>query len=380
MADTFPAAAAGAVTVHVYSPPLRAIGYYEVVDGLLQRIPGPPGRGLAGEPAPAGRADRPLKSVSPSSRHPAPGLEPMVKAVRFSRFGGPEVLEIVDLPDPHPGPGQVRIVVRAAGVSVSDAKKRQGLMDPELPQTMGYEAAGVVDELGDGVADVAVGDRVFGLCAEAAAQAELAVLSYYAPIPPSLGFPGAAALPAAIETATRGLDQLGVRDGSTLLVNGASGSVGSAAVQLAVVRGARVIGTASPANHDYLRSLGAEPVAYGAGLAGRVRALAPGGVDAALDVAGSGVLPELIELAGGPEHVVTLADFAGAEQHGVRFSSGDTGRAVHALTEIGELIESGRFALPVAQTFPLAGVAAAHRAIEDGHVRGKLVLVAGSAA
>ncbi len=304
----------------------------------------------------------------------------MVKAVRFSRFGGPEVLEIVDLPDPHPGPGQVRIVVRAAGVSVSDAKKRQGLMDPELPQTMGYEAAGVVDELGDGVADVAVGDRVFGLCAEAAAQAELAVLSYYAPIPPSLGFPGAAALPAAIETATRGLDQLGVRDGSTLLVNGASGSVGSAAVQLAVVRGARVIGTASPANHDYLRSLGAEPVAYGAGLAGRVRALAPGGVDAALDVAGSGVLPELIELAGGPEHVVTLADFAGAKQHGVRFSSGDTGRAVHALTEIGELIESGRFSLPVAQTFPLAGVAAAHRAIEDGHVRGKLVLVVGSAA
>jgi NADPH:quinone reductase-like Zn-dependent oxidoreductase len=303
-----------------------------------------------------------------------------VKAVRFGRFGGPEVLEIVDLPDPRPGPGQVRIAVRAAGVSVSDAKKRQGLMDPELPQTMGYEAAGVVDELGEGVADVAVGDRVFGLCAEAAAQAELAVLSYYAPIPPSLGFPGAAALPAAIETATRALDQLGVRNGSTLLVNGASGSIGSAAVQLAVGRGARVIGTASPASHDYLRSLGAEPVAYGEGLAGRVRALAAGGVDVALDVAGSGVLPELIELAGAPEHVVTLADFAGAREHGVRFSSGDAGRAVHVLTEIGELIESGRFSLPVAQTFPLAEVAAAHRAIEDGHVRGKLVLVVGSAA
>jgi NADPH:quinone reductase-like Zn-dependent oxidoreductase len=303
-----------------------------------------------------------------------------VKAVRFGRFGGPEVLEIVDLPDPRPGPGQVRIAVRAAGVSVSDAKKRQGLMDPELPQTMGYEAAGVVDELGEGVADVAVGDRVFGLCAEAAAQAELAVLSYYAPIPPSLGFRGAAALPAAIETATRALDQLGVRNGSTLLVNGASGSIGSAAVQLAVGRGARVIGTASPASHDYLRSLGAEPVAYGEGLAGRVRALAAGGVDVALDVAGSGVLPELIELAGAPEHVVTLADFAGAREHGVRFSSGDAGRAVHVLTEIGELIESGRFSLPVAQTFPLAEVAAAHRAIEDGHVRGKLVLVVGSAA
>ena len=132
-----------------------------------------------------------------------------MKAVRFSQFGGPEVLEIVDLPDPHPGPGQVRIAVRAAGVNPSDWKKRKGLMDRELPQTLGHEAAGAVDELGEGVADVAVGDRVFGLSAEGAAQAELAVLSYYAPIPPSLDFPGAAALPAAIETATRALDQLG---------------------------------------------------------------------------------------------------------------------------------------------------------------------------
>src|ERR1017187_1414122 len=110
----------------------------------------------------------------------------MMKAVRFSQFGGPEVLEIVDLPDPHPGPGQVRIAVRAAGVNPSDWKKRKGLMDGELPQTMGHEAAGVVDELGEGVADVAVGDRVFGFSAEGAAQAELAVLSYYAPIPPAL--------------------------------------------------------------------------------------------------------------------------------------------------------------------------------------------------
>ena len=305
----------------------------------------------------------------------------MVKAARFSRFGGPEVLEIVDLPDPHPGPGQVRIAVRAAGVNPSDWKKREGLMDPELPQTMGYEAAGVVDELGEGVADVAVGDRVFGLSAEGAAQAELTVLSFYAPIPPSLTFAGAAALPAAVETATRALDQLGVGAGagrgSTLLINGASGSVGSAAVQLALARGVRVIGTASPANHDYLRALGAEPVAYGEGLAGRVRALAPDGVDAALDVAGSGVLPELIELAGGPEDVVTIADFGGAREHGVRFSRGDAGRAVHALAEIGELIESGRFSLPVARTFPLAEIAQAHRAGEAGHVRGKLVLVVG---
>jgi NADPH:quinone reductase-like Zn-dependent oxidoreductase len=299
----------------------------------------------------------------------------MMKAVRISRFGGPEVLEIVDLPDPRPGSGQVRIAVRAAGVNPSDWKKRKGLMDPALPQTMGYEAAAVVDELGERVADVTVGDRVFGLSAEGAAQADLAVLSYYAPVPSSLDFPGAAALPAAVETATRALDQLGAANGATLLINGASGGVGSAAVQLAVVRGARVIGTASPANHEYLRSLGAEPVAYGEGLIERVRALVPNGVDRALDVAGSGVLPELIKLVGSPEHVVTIADFGGAQEHGVTFSSGDDGRAVHALAEIGELIESGRFSLPVAQTFPLEQVAEAHRVSEGGHARGKLVLL-----
>jgi len=300
-----------------------------------------------------------------------------MKAARFGRFGGPEVLEIVDLPDPHPGPGQVRIAVRAAGVNPSDWKKRKGLMDQELPQTMGYEAAGIVDELGEGVADVAVGDRVFGFSAAEGAQAELVVLSYYVAIPPSLGFAEAAALPSSIETATRALDQLGVTSGSTVLINGASGSVGGAAVQLAAARGARVIGTASPANHDYLRSLGAEPVAYGEGLVERVRALAPDGVDLALDVAGSGVLPELIELAGGAQHVITVADFAGAKEHGVRFSRGDAGRALYALSGIGELIESGRFSLPVVQTFPLAEIAEAHRVSEHGHVRGKLVLVVG---
>jgi len=278
----------------------------------------------------------------------------------------------------EPGPGQIRIAVRAAGVNPSDWKKRSGLMDSELPQTMGHEAAGVVDELGEGVADVAIGDRVFGFSAEGAAQAELAVLSYYAPIPPSLDFPEAAALPSAVETATRALDQLGVRRNSTLLINGASGSVGSAAVQLAVVRGALVIGTASPANHDYLRSLGAEAVAYGEGLVGRARALASDGVDAALDIAGSGVLPELIELASGPEHVLTVADFDGAQQYGVRFSSGDAGRAVHALNEIGELIDSGRFSLSIAQIFPLAQIAEAHRVSECGHPRGKLVLLVNS--
>jgi NADPH:quinone reductase-like Zn-dependent oxidoreductase len=140
--------------------------------------------------------------------------------------------------------------------------------------------AGVVDEIGDGITDVAIGDRVFGFSAEGEGAAELALLAEYAPIPPSLGF-AEAALPVAIETATRSLDALGVQAGSTLLVKGAAGGAGRAAVQLAAARGACVIGTASPANHDYLRSLGAEPVVYGEGLVERGRALAPEGVDEA---------------------------------------------------------------------------------------------------
>lgn len=300
-----------------------------------------------------------------------------MKAVQYRRFGGPEVLELVELPDPHPGPGQVRVAVRAVGVNPIDWKMRTGMMGGDLPQTTGREAAGVVDELGEGVEGVAPGDRVFGFVTGAGA-AELAVLSDYAPIPASLDFAGAAALPVAVETATRTLDLLGVGEGTTLLVNGAAGAVGSSAVQLARLRGARVIGTASSNNHEYLRSLGAEPTTYGDQLADRVRALAPGGVDAALDAAGGGALPALVELSGGAERVVTIADYAGAQETGARFSGGmGTERAIHALTEIGPLIDSGRFSLPVAEIFSLEKIGDAHALSQDGHVRGKLVLLVG---
>lgn len=297
-----------------------------------------------------------------------------MKAAQFSRFGGPEVLEIVDLPEPHAGRGEVRIAVQAAGVNASDWKKRQGQLDQELPQTMGYEAAGVVDQVGDGVTGARMGDRVVGVGGGGAAQAEFAVLSTWVPIPASMDFVGAAALPSTVETAARALDQLGVTEASTVLINGASGSIGSAAVQFAVHRGARVIGTGSPATHDYLRRLGAEPVAYGETMSDHVRAIAPNGVDLALDVAGSGVLPELIDLAGSADHVVTIADLAGAHQYGVRFSRGDSGRAEYALALAAELIDAGTFQIPVGQTFPLADIAEAHRVGESGNVRGKLVL------
>ena len=299
-----------------------------------------------------------------------------MRAAQFHRFGGPEVLEIVELPDPCPGPGQVRIVVHAAGLNATEWKLRSGLLSfgAGLPQTTGRDVAGIVDELGAGVTDVAVGDRVFGVSDDGAGAAELALLTYRAPIPPTLGFVDAAALPVALETATRSLDQLNVHPGTTLLINGATGGIGSTAVQLAVARGARVIGTARQANHDYLRLLGADPVTYGRGLPDRVRTLAPDGVDAALDVAGSGVLPELIDLAGGPHNVITLADLDGATQHGVRFSNGFAGHAFHALHDIGALIAAGQFWLGVDRTYPLHHISQAHHVLEHGHVRGRLVL------
>ncbi len=216
---------------------------------------------------------------------------------------------------------------------------------------------------------------LFGFVAGGGA-AELALLADYAPIPASLDFAAAAALPVAVETATRTLDLLGVGQDIFLLVNGAAGAVGSSAVQLARLRGAHVIGTASPSNHEYLRSLGAEPTTYGEGLADRVRRIAAGGVDAALDAAGGGALPALVQLAGGPERVVTIADYAGARETGARFSGGTgTERAVHALRDVGPLIESGHFSLPVAQTFPLEKIGDAQALSQHGHVRGKLVLL-----
>ena len=298
-----------------------------------------------------------------------------MRAVQFREYGGPEVLQVADVAEPHPGPGQIRIAVRAASVNPIDWKRRRGLFGgdaAELPIIPGVDAAGVVDETGDGVDDVAPGDDVFGFTVGGAC-AELALLEHYAVKPAGMSWEEAAGLPVAVETAVRTLDALGVEDGHTLLINGAAGGVGAAAVQFARARGARVIGTASEANHDFLRSLGAEPTTYGAGLADRVRELAPGGVDRALDVAGHGALQDLIAATGSPDRVITIADFS-APEHGVRVSTGGDDRAWHALGEAARLHEEGRFSLPVAQAFAFDQAPEAHRISEEGHVRGKLVL------
>ncbi|MEA2266336.1 MAG: hypothetical protein QOE27_1919 [Solirubrobacteraceae bacterium] len=303
-----------------------------------------------------------------------------MKAVRFSEYGGPEVLRVDEVDEPHPGPGQIRVAVAAAAVNPIDWKIRGGamaqVMTVEFPRIIGSDVAGVVDEVGEGVTDVEPGDEVFG-SAVGGATAEYALLDHYAVKPAGLGWAEAAGLPVAVETAVRAFKLLGLEAGQTLLINGAAGGVGIAAVQLARARGLRVIGTASQANHEFLRELGAEPTTYGDGLVARVRELAPDGVDRALDTAGRGALPALVELTGTPDAVVTIADFTAAE-HGVRITTGGEGRAWEALDEAAGLHEQGQFAMPVARTFSFDQAAEAHRLSEDGHVRGKLVFTTGS--
>lgn len=302
-----------------------------------------------------------------------------MQAIVFEEYGGPEVLQLKDIEQPQPGPGQIRASVRAAGVNPADVKIRKGWMaeifPTEFPAVPGSEFSGVVDAVGDGVIGLSVGDEVIGWSIDGA-YAQYTLATNVVPKPAGLSWDVAAALPVAGETARRVLDDLAVKEGDTLLVHGAAGSVGSMAVQLAVARGATVVGTASPANHDYVRLLGATPVSYGEGLVGRVRAAAPQGVDAVFDTAGKGALPDSITLRGGTtDRVITIADPTAAE-HGVPFSSGgstpEESRA--GLTEQARLAADGTLRVLVAQTYPLAAAVQAQSASESGHTRGKLII------
>ncbi|WP_346095632.1 NADP-dependent oxidoreductase [Streptomyces olivaceiscleroticus] len=296
-----------------------------------------------------------------------------MKKMNFAEFGGPDVLQLIDAEEPHAGPGQIRIAVRAAGVNPVDWRIREGQVlgahPTELPSGVGLDAAGVVDEVGEGVEGVEVGDRVFG--EGSSTYAEFAVLSAWARMPEGLSFEEAAGYPSLMETALRIIREVGVQPGQTLLVSGASGGVGSAVLQIARDRGITVIGTAGAANQDYLRSLGALATTYGEGWVERVRRL--GRVDAALDLAGSGVIRELVELTGVPQKVVSIADL-GAPDLGVRFS-GVAGSMPDALAEAADLISRGKLHMPIEKSYSLAEAAAAHIDSQAGHTRGRRVIV-----
>jgi NADPH:quinone reductase-like Zn-dependent oxidoreductase len=301
-----------------------------------------------------------------------------MRAVQYAEYGDADVLGLADdVPEPHAGPAQVRVAVRAAGVNAADWKIRSGMMGgapPTQPRIPGFEVAGVVDEVGDDVHGVIAGDEVFG-SATSGGYAEYAVLEAFADKPASMSWEEAAGLPVAVETSIRALDIIDLGAGETVVINGGSGGVGQAAVQLARSRGAHVIATGGVSSQELLRELGATPTTYGQGLPARVAELAPDGVDAVLDVVGHGALPELIEIAGGIERVVTIADFQLAGELGVRATSGSEGRSWQALALAAGLYAKGEFRLPVEKTFRLAAAADAQRLSELGHPRGKLVLV-----
>jgi NADPH:quinone reductase-like Zn-dependent oxidoreductase len=297
-------------------------------------------------------------------------------ALQFTSYGGPEALTWADAPVPHAGPGQIRIAVRAASVNPIDWKLLTGIMSGGQPLAgpgfLGYDAAGVVDEVGEGVTGVRVGDEVFGR--GQGTQAECAVLDSWAAKPPSIDWAVAAAAGVAGETSERGLRLLGVKAGDAVFVDGGAGGVGAVAVQMAVARGATVIASGGEANQDYLREIRAIPVLNGQGVAGRVRSAAGGRVDAVLDVAGKTPVEDLISLVSEPSRVLSIANFA-AGQAGARVSGGGAdSRPMQALAEVAGLLAQNKLVIKV-QTFPFDRAAEAYRVSQGGHVRGKLVLI-----
>jgi enoyl reductase len=302
-------------------------------------------------------------------------------AIAFSAYGGPQVLHQIEVPVTDPGPGEVRVRVRNAGVNPVDCKLRRGdfagRVPVTFPQRLGNEFAGLVDAVGDGVANVCVADPVLGFTA-AQAYAEYVVVGCDQVVarPVEVPWEVAGALSAVGQTASNALDELRVGSGDTVLIHAAAGGVGTVATQLARQRGATVIGTASWGNHEYLRSLGATPVMYGDGLADRIRALAPAGVDAVLDAIGGDAIPTSVAVGKERDRIGTLVDEEAAAAYGIHRLRGV--RSADTLAKLAAQVAEGTLVLPISRVFPIVEVAEAHRIVEAGHVRGKVVLEVGS--
>ncbi|MFC3814178.1 NADP-dependent oxidoreductase [Lysobacter sp. GCM10012299] len=303
-----------------------------------------------------------------------------MQAVVFDRYGPADVLRLAQLPLPHPARGEVRVRVRAAGVQPADCSTRsgwfaqRGIGQAPFPRQLGNEFAGVVEQVGADVDGLVAGDEVLGwTTANAYAEAVVVPADQLVAKPAMMTWAVAGSLSASGQTAHTAVQALAIATGDTVLVHGAAGGVGTIAVQLARLRGARVIGTASRENHDYLRHLGAEPVLYGPGLAARVRELAPEGVQAALDGAGRGALDASIALGIEPSRIATLVAFEDVQRLGVRGVRSDRNRA--RLQELVDLHDGGRLRVHVRDIHPLSHAAVAHRDVENGHGRGKVVLM-----
>lgn len=294
-----------------------------------------------------------------------------MRAVVAQMFGGPEVLELVEIETPAPGPGQVTVDVVTAGLNPVDAMMRRGEMGGPAPLRLGTEFAGVVREVGPGVTQFAAGNDVIGF-GTLGSYAEVVVsnVTQLAPKPAALSWEVAGGLSGVGQTALTVLETLRLPAGSTLLVHGASGGVGSILVQLAVTAGLKVIGTASASNHDHLRDLGAVPLAYGEGLAARIRAVAPKGVDAAVEMGGEWQNVEASLEFVPVERIVSL--LPATARNGVRFVG--VQRSSERLTWLANEVVSGRLHAEVQEVFDLADVPRAHAQLDTKHNRGKLIL------
>jgi len=304
----------------------------------------------------------------------------MPKAVRFDEYGGIDVLRVVEVPRPAPGPGQVLVRVKAAGINPGEAKIRKGLLHARWPATFpsgqGTDLAGVVAGTGPGVTGFAAGDEVIGFTDNRASQATCVLVgaANLTAKPAGVPWEAAGALAVAGFTAYATVRAVALAPGDTVVVAGAAGGVGSIVVQLARRAGATVIGLASEGNHGWLASHGVIPVAYGDGVADRIRQAAAQ-VDAFIDTFGGDYVQIALELGVGPSRIDTIANFGAVQRYGVKAEGNAAAASASVLAELAGLIAAGQLEIPVAGVFPLAKVQDAYRSLESGHIRGKIVLV-----
>ncbi len=304
----------------------------------------------------------------------------MARAIRFDEYGDVEVLRVEEVPRPVPGPGQVLVEVRAAGINPGEAAIRQGSLHARFPATFpsgqGSDFAGVVASFGEGVADIAVGDEVIGFVDTRSSHADFVVAEAgnLTPRPDGVPWEVAGSLFVAGTTAYAAVAAVCPREGETVVVSGAAGGVGSLAVQLAKLAGATVIGLAGEANHEWLRGLGVIPVSYGEGVLSRIREAAPSGVHAFVDTFGSGYVELALHLGIHPGRIDTIIDWAAAEKYNVKTDGNAAGASADVLRELGLLLDKGLLELPIARVYPLEEVREAYRELERRHTRGKIVL------
>jgi NADPH:quinone reductase-like Zn-dependent oxidoreductase len=304
----------------------------------------------------------------------------MARAVKFNQYGDLDVLQVVEVDRPIPGPGMVLVRVKAAGINPGEALIRKGFFAERWPSTFpsgqGSDLAGVVVQIGPDVTTVARGDEVIGFTENRSSQAELVLVdaNNLVPRPANVSWEQAGALFVAGTTAYAAVRSVALNAGDTVVVSGAAGGVGSIAVQLARNAGAKVIGLAGEANHKWLTDHGVIPVAYGDGVEDRIRAASGGKVDAFVDAFGGGYIELALKLGVPKNRIDTIIDFAAAAKHGVKTEGNAQAATDDVLAQLAGLLAAGRLEIPIAKVYPLAEVRDAYRDLEQRHTRGKIVV------